>query len=78
MGFLKSSSSSVAELGRAESNPVISWRRLSSPEKEELQLPVEQREAVVVSEEEEELEEAKRVRTMEMRGERWRGRSWPL
>jgi hypothetical protein len=45
-----------------------------------LELPVESREAVVVvSEEEEVLDEAKRrVRTMEMRGERWRGKSWPL
>lgn len=41
---------------------------------------MESREAmVVVSEEEEVLEEAKRrVRTMERRGEVWRGKSWPL
>lgn len=37
---------------------------------------MESREAVAVSEEEE--EEARMVRTMERRGERWRGRSWPL
>lgn len=41
---------------------------------------MESREAVVVvSEEEEVLEDAsKRVRAMDRRGERWRGRSWPL
>jgi hypothetical protein len=31
-----------------------------------------------VSEAEEVLEEARSVRTMERRGERWRGKSWPL
>lgn len=65
------SSSSVAELGLDESQ---------SNELESLELPEESREAVVVlSELEDMLEEARRsVRTMEMRGESWRGRICPL
>lgn len=75
-------SSSVAELGLEES--VSGRRRRMSgeiEEAEEEELPFESREAVVaVSVDEEEVEEDERrsVRTMEMRGERWRGRSWPL
>lgn len=62
-------SSSVTELGREESQPSV--------EKEEWESE-EWRAVVVVAEEEVEEEERRRVRTMEMRGERWRGRSWPL
>lgn len=64
-------SSSVTELGRREES------RESGKSEEEL--AVEWREAVVVVSEEEVEEEARRrVRTIERRGERWRGRSWPL
>lgn len=69
------SSSSATELGLAEE---------SHESRESLELlPVESREAVVseaAEEEEDEEEEGRRrrVRTMERRGERWRGRSWPL
>lgn len=73
------SSSSVTELGRDESQSAKRMRSLENEEWESLELPVESREAVVVVSEEEEVEEdARSVRTMEMRGERWRGRSWPL
>lgn len=73
------SSSSAAELGRDESQSAKRMRSLENEEWESLELPVESREAVVVVSEEEEVEEdARSVRTMEMRGERWRGRSWPL
>ena len=74
------SSSSVTELGLDESHSASNKRSLLKEEWESLELPVESREAVVVvSEEEEVLEEAKRrVRTMERRGEVWRGKSWPL
>lgn len=61
MGGFLNSSSWVAELGREESS---SARRERS---EEVELPVESREAVAVSEEEEVLDEDKRVRTMERR-----------
>lgn len=81
------SSSSVTELGLEESHE--SAKRTTSLEKEEYWeslelLPVESREAVVVVlallSEDEEVEEAakSKVRTMEIRGERWRGKSWPL
>lgn len=77
-----SSSSSVTELGREESQE--SGKRARSLMKEEVEsfelvLPVESRGAVEeeVAEEVEE-EERRRVRTMEIRGERWRGKSWPL
>lgn len=75
--------SSAAEEGREESQSG-GRRRRSAAEKEEREslelLPVESREAVVVVSEEEEVEEdaSRSVRTMERRGERWRGRSWPL
>lgn len=74
------SSSSVTELGREESQSAKRMRSLENEEWESLELPVESREAVVVVSEEEEVEEDARrsVRTMEMRGERWRGSSWPL
>lgn len=74
------SSSSVTELGLEESHSPSKTRSLLKEEVDSLELPVESREAVVVvSEEEEVLEEAKSiVRTMEIRGERWRGKSWPL
>lgn len=76
-------SSSVTELGREESEQRSWWRRRRSgaEDAEEEELPLESREAVVlVSVEEEEVEEEarRRVLTMEMRGERWSGRSWPL
>lgn len=74
------SSSSVTELGLEESHSPSKTRSLLKEEVDSLELQVESREAVVVvSEEEEVLEEAKSiVRTMEIRGERWRGKSWPL
>ena len=77
---LLNSSSSVTELGLDESQSPSKTISLVKDEVDSLELPVESREAVVVvSEEEEVLDEAKRrVRTMEMRGERWRGKSWPL
>lgn len=70
-------SSSVTELGR-EDSPSRWWGR-SMEEAEEVEA-VESREAVVVVSEEEDVEgeERRRARTIEMRGERWRGRSWPL
>lgn len=72
----------MTELGLEESQLSASkTKSLVKDEWESLELPVESREAVAeeVSEEEEVLEEAKRsVRTMERRGERWRGKSWPL
>lgn len=83
LSFLNSSSS-VTELGLEESH---SASKTSSLLKEELEslleaLPVESREAVVpVSQQEEEevLDEAnRRVRTMEILGERCKGKSWPL
>lgn len=79
---LRSSSraSSVAELGREESQSGKRARSVVKEEWESLELlPVESRAAVEVAEEEEVLEEERRsVRTMEMRSERCRGRSWPL
>lgn len=81
---LNSSSSAATELGLEESQDSAEvarrTRSLLKEEWESLELPVESREStVVVSEEEEVLEEAKRrVRTIESRDERWRGRSWPL
>lgn len=74
------SSSSVTELGREESQSARRMRSLENEERESLELPVELREAVVVVSEDEEVEEEamRSVRTMEMREERWRGRSWPL
>lgn len=67
----------MTELGRDESHSASKARSLLKDEWESLELPVESREAVV-SEAEEVLEEARSVRTMERRGERWRGKSWPL
>lgn len=61
-------SSGVAEEGREDSQSV--------EEEEEGRDEVEV--VVVVEEEEVEEDERRRVRTMERRGERWRGRSWPL
>lgn len=71
------SSSSVTELGREESQSGKRMRSLEKEEWESLELPVESREAVVVVSDDEEVEEEARpsVRTMEMRGERWSGRS---
>lgn len=71
-------SSSATELGREESQSWW-WRRSVEEESEEWEA-VESREAVVVVSEEEEVEgeERRRVRTMERRGERCKGRSWPL
>lgn len=73
-------SSSLTELGLDESQSASKTKSLETEELESLELPVESREAVVVVSEEDEMEEEakRRVRTMEMRGERWRGRSWPL
>ena len=71
----------MTELGLEDSQSASKTRSLAKDEWESFELPVESREAVAeeVSEEEEMLEEAKRrVRTMERRGERWRGKSWPL
>ncbi|GAB4843421.1 hypothetical protein Ancab_013383 [Ancistrocladus abbreviatus] len=87
--FRMNSSSSVTELGREESqqgSPAERRARSAANEEDEVEsveaeLPVESREAVVVvSVEEDEVEEeaSRRVRTMEIRGERWSGKSWPL
>lgn len=67
------SSSSVTELGRDESQS--RWWGRSMEEAEEVEA-VESREAVVVVSEEEDVEGdvRRRARTMERRGERWRGR----
>lgn len=62
-------SSSVTELGREESQ---------HPSVENEECESDEWRAVVVADEEVEEEERSRVRTMEIRGERWRGRSWPL
>lgn len=76
-------SSSVTELGREESHSGRSRRRSAAAEEaEDEELPLESRDAVVavVSVEEDEVEDeaSKRVRTMVIRGVRWKGRSWPL
>ena len=60
-------SASATEEGREESQP-------ASVEKEEWESE-EWRESVQAEEEEVEEEERRRVRTIEIRGERWRGRS---
>ncbi|KAF5810219.1 hypothetical protein HanXRQr2_Chr04g0166861 [Helianthus annuus] len=61
-------SSSVTELGREESqHPSVENDECESEEWR-----------AVVAEEEVEEEDNRRVRTMEIRGERCRGRSWPL
>lgn len=74
----------MTELGLDESHSASKTRSVLKEELESLLevLPVESREAVVVvspQEEEEVLDEAnKRVRTMEILGERCKGKSWPL
>lgn len=64
------SSSSATELGREESQSMV----VAKTELESLELPEESRAAAPAAEEEEE----RSVRSMLMRGERWRGKSWPL
>lgn len=57
----------MTELGREESHPSVEKEEWESDEWR-----------AVVADEDVEDDERSRVRTMEMRGERWRGRSWPL
>jgi hypothetical protein len=75
-------SSSVAELGREEQGAESGSRRASqSAEKVDEVLPLESREVEVESEaeaEEVDADDSSSVRTMEMRGDRCSGRSWPL
>jgi len=73
-------SSSVAELGREEQGAESGSRRASqSAEKVDEVLPLESREVESEAEAEEvDAEDSSSVRTMEMRGDRCSGRSWPL
>ena len=74
-------SSSVTELGREESHSGRRSKRSAGTDEDEEELPLESREAVVVvSVEDDDVEEdaSRRVRTIDIRGERCRGRSWPL
>lgn len=72
-----SSSSAVAEEGREEEEEVSESVAEEGREEEE-EVEGREEEVTVVAEEEVEEEERRRERTMERRGERWRGRSWPL
>ncbi|KAL2508875.1 Uncharacterized protein Fot_32522 [Forsythia ovata] len=73
--YLKSSTaSSATELGLEDSGWRSWLRSLEKEEWESVDEPVESREEVVVVSEEDEEEARRRVRTMERRGERWRGR----